>query len=148
MQTMCFNYIVSFICGGNRSTRRKPPTCRESLNNPITECCFENTSPWAGYELTTLVVIFTDCICSCKSSYHTITTMMVPINNVKVTSGTCAKTLKQRTSFMIMMIKSFASYLESLKIYVISELPSSCKKVMYYIWNVLWYILISLVLSY
>jgi len=37
-----------------------------------------------------------------------------------------------------MMIKSFANYLESLKIYVISELPSSCKKVLYYIWNVLW----------
>ena len=30
---------------------------------------------WAGFELTTLVVIGTDCIgtCSCKSNYHTIT---------------------------------------------------------------------------
>ena len=28
-----------------------------------------------GFELTTLVVIGTDCICSCKSNYHTITTM-------------------------------------------------------------------------
>jgi hypothetical protein len=33
-----FNYIVavSFIGGGNRSTRRKPPTCRKSLTNFIT----------------------------------------------------------------------------------------------------------------
>jgi hypothetical protein len=34
---------------------------------------------WAGFELTTLVVITTDCIGSCKSNYHTITTMMAPI---------------------------------------------------------------------
>jgi hypothetical protein len=31
-----------------------------------------------GLELTTLVVIGTDCTGSCKSNYHTITTMMVP----------------------------------------------------------------------
>jgi hypothetical protein len=29
---------------------------------------------WAGFELTKLVVIGTDCIGSCKSNYHTITT--------------------------------------------------------------------------
>ena len=34
---------------------------------------------WAGFELTTwLVVIGTDCICSCKSNCHTITTMTFP----------------------------------------------------------------------
>ena len=32
----------------------------------------EYTLPWAGLELTTLVVIGTDCIGSCKSNYHTI----------------------------------------------------------------------------
>jgi hypothetical protein len=33
-----FRYIVavSFFLGGNRSTRRKPPTCRKSLTNFIT----------------------------------------------------------------------------------------------------------------
>jgi hypothetical protein len=33
-----FSYIVavSFIGGGNRRTRRKPPTCRKSLKNFIT----------------------------------------------------------------------------------------------------------------
>jgi hypothetical protein len=33
-----FSYIVvvSFIGGGNRSTRRKPQTCRKSLTNSIT----------------------------------------------------------------------------------------------------------------
>jgi len=33
---------------------------------------------WAGFELTTLVVIGTDCIGSCKFNYHMITTTMAP----------------------------------------------------------------------
>ena len=32
------------------------------------------TSPWTGFKFKTLVVIGTDCIDSCKSNYHTITT--------------------------------------------------------------------------
>ena len=64
--------------GGNRSTWRKPPTCRKSLLNFITQCCIECTSPWAGFELTTLVVIGTGCTGRCKSNYHTITTMTAP----------------------------------------------------------------------
>ena len=37
--------MVSFIGGGNRSTRRKPLTCRKSLTNFITYYCIEYTSP-------------------------------------------------------------------------------------------------------
>jgi len=33
---------------------------------------------WAGFELTALVVIGTDCIGSCKSNYHMITTTEAP----------------------------------------------------------------------
>ena len=40
--------------------------------------CNEYTSAWAGFELTTLVVIGTDCTCSCKSNYHTIKTTTAP----------------------------------------------------------------------
>ena len=65
---------VSFICWGNRSNRRKPPICRKSLTNFITLCCIEYTLPWMVFELTTLVVIDTDCTGSCKSNYHTIMT--------------------------------------------------------------------------
>jgi len=36
---------VSFIDGGNRSTHRKPQTCRKSLTNFITLCGLEYTSP-------------------------------------------------------------------------------------------------------
>jgi hypothetical protein len=50
-----------------------------SRTNFITECYIEYTLPWTGFEMTTLVVIGTDCIGSCKSNYHTITTMMAPI---------------------------------------------------------------------
>jgi hypothetical protein len=34
---------------------------------------------WAGFELTMLVVIGTDCIGSCKNNYHTIMTTTAPI---------------------------------------------------------------------
>ena len=34
--------------------------------------CIEYTSPWRGFELTTLVVIGIECIGSCKYEYHTI----------------------------------------------------------------------------
>ena len=39
---------------------------------------------WTGFELTTLVAIGTDCIGSCKSNYHTITTttMMAPTDQI------------------------------------------------------------------
>jgi hypothetical protein len=67
--------VVSFIGGGNQ---RKPLTCRKSLTNFITQCCIEYISPWAGLELTTLVVISTDCIGSFKSNCHTITTTRSP----------------------------------------------------------------------
>ena len=33
---------------------------------------------WAGFELTTLMVIYTDCICSYKFNYHAITTTTAP----------------------------------------------------------------------
>jgi hypothetical protein len=37
-----------------------------------------------GFELTTLVVIGTDCTCtgSCKSTYHTITTVPIALENM------------------------------------------------------------------
>ena len=43
-------------------SQRKPPTCRKSLTKFITYCCIEYTLSRAGFELTTLMVIETDCI--------------------------------------------------------------------------------------
>ena len=74
----------SFICGWNRSTRRKPPgRSPHTLTNFITQCCIKYTSPRAGFELTTLVVVCTDCIGSCKSKYHTTTTGPLQYRNEK-----------------------------------------------------------------
>ena len=44
-----------------------------------------NLSSVTGFQLTTLVVICTDCISSCKSTYHTITTTTAPILNINKT---------------------------------------------------------------
>ena len=60
---------VSFNSGGNLSTQRKQPTCRKSLKT-LSHCCIEYTLQWAGFELTTLMVIGTDYIGSFKSNYH------------------------------------------------------------------------------
>jgi hypothetical protein len=52
-------------------------------HRPVTDklyhkCCIEYTLQWTRFELTTLVVIGTDCTGSCKSNYHTITTTTAP----------------------------------------------------------------------
>ena len=62
---------VSFIDGGNQSTRRKPPTCCKPLTNFIivlSTPCLE----WGSNSLV-VIQIGTDCTGSCKSNYHTIT---------------------------------------------------------------------------
>jgi len=48
---------------------------------------------WAGFELTTLEVIITDCIGSCKSNYHSITTTTAPLVRKK---RTCWGSYKQQ----------------------------------------------------
>jgi hypothetical protein len=56
---------------------------QKTTNLPqVTEKLYRVHLAWAGFELTTLVVIGTDCIGSCKSNYHTITTTTVPNNSV------------------------------------------------------------------
>ena len=64
-----------FICGRNWRIWRKAATCRKSLTNFITMLYISLCS---RFELTTSVVIVTDCIGSCKKNYHTITAITVP----------------------------------------------------------------------
>jgi hypothetical protein len=71
---------VSFIGGGNRSTWRKPLTCRKlvttlSHNVASSTLCLSSIKK----RLTMLVVIGTDCIGSCKSNYNMIMTMTAPV---------------------------------------------------------------------
>jgi hypothetical protein len=82
-----FTYFMttSFIGGGNR---RKSPTCRKSLDK-LYHIMFYRA--WAGFELTTLMVIGTDCTstfcvhCSYNSNYHTITTTTSPTSKSLLT---------------------------------------------------------------
>jgi hypothetical protein len=55
----------------------KNPTCRKSLTL-YHIILYRVHLAWVGFELTTLHVIGTDCIGSCKSNYHAITTTTVP----------------------------------------------------------------------
>ena len=77
-----FNNISVISCqligGGNRCTRRKPPTSRKSLTNFIKKYWIEYTSPRAGFEFTKLLVIGTHFIGSCRYNGHTITTTTFP----------------------------------------------------------------------
>ena len=47
---------------------------------PFSHNVVEYTSPWTGFELTTLVVVGTDCTGSCKSNYHTIMATTAPLH--------------------------------------------------------------------
>ena len=91
---ICYIVVISFIGGGNRSTRLKTTDLSQVTDK------FDHimlyTSPWSSFELTTPVVIGADCIGSCISNYHTITTMITPTQywSVKLFSRT-AKTVNK-----------------------------------------------------
>jgi hypothetical protein len=80
--------LVSILLGGlwsltplstNRSTQRKPLTCRNSLTKLYHIMLDRVHVARAGFEFTTLGMIGTNCIGSCKSNYHTIGITTVPI---------------------------------------------------------------------
>jgi hypothetical protein len=56
----------------------KPQNCRKLLTNLSLSFNVVSSTPRAEFELTTSVVIGTYFTGSCKSNYHTITTMMAP----------------------------------------------------------------------
>ena len=62
----------SFIGGGNWRT-----TDLSQVTDKLYHIMLYS-SPWSRFELTTSVVMSTDCIGSCKSNYHTITASMAP----------------------------------------------------------------------
>ena len=78
--------IFQLYRGGQFYWWRKPEypekttDLRKSLTNFII-MLYQYISSWVGFKLTTLVVIATDCIDSCKSNYHTITTATAPPYN-------------------------------------------------------------------
>ena len=72
--------VVSFIGGENWSTQRKNTQVIDKLYHIM---LYQVGSPQAAFKLTMLVVIGTDCMGSCKSIYHTITTKATPKQSKK-----------------------------------------------------------------
>ena len=59
----------------------------------------EYASPWVGFKLTTLVVIGFNCIGSCKSNYHTITTMAPHSSLKQILTEKCKTGYKKRVKY-------------------------------------------------
>ena len=72
---------VSFIGGNPRISQSCRPELVASNWQTLSHIvgCSEYTSPWAGFKLTTFMLIGTDYIGYCKSNYHMIRTTSAPV---------------------------------------------------------------------
>ena len=95
------SWLSSFIGGGNQrlSIWRKSLTCRMSLTL-YHKMMYRVHLARAGFELTTLLEIGTDYICSCKSNYNMIMTTTAPYIHRNRSSG---ETILIETQFVLFL---------------------------------------------
>ena len=99
------------------------------------------TSSWADVERTTSVVIGTDCIGSCKSNYHTITTRgsdcmvkyifiksMVHHEDVQVTLSSVTRCTRYHQAYITEVIYLVPEIVQSwLRAYMMMVIPETCR---------------------
>jgi hypothetical protein len=106
-------------CGGNRSFGEN----YRLFASPMQTLYWEHLS-WAGFQLTTVIGIGTDCIVSCKSNYHSITTAPKLFNTVSIKTKAynirCELKSRSRKVFSIQRLQGTCD-----KSVVFSETPVS-----------------------
>jgi len=100
-----------------------------------------STLTWVGFELTTLMVIGTDCTGSCKSNYHTITATVAPgVYKEEVESDIKKGTFLTTENSKWMILKNQKLLLCSLNFHVLHQI------ILIYLWlKLLWMLFLFLI---